>query len=674
MFSSRASSLVAAVIAAPFDPLGGDRGAQRLGVLVEPHESERVEPVEQPSRVAAGAQVESEPRVVGVREAVQARQRVDPRDERGRDVEHPAAPHGRELRPVPDERERRAGLVRDGQQGERGVLIEHPRLVHHNPLGGGQPALPRRAAVGRARHRVRVAHGQPGPDPIGVPPEPVVVDERGNRVGRHAQLDGSDVGGLLRRRHHPHRTALALGGADRGTEHGRLARTRRALHHDERRGAGDRGGGARLVHVQPRLLHARGCAVRLPGGACGQPVAQLRLDGHDVQRREVRHMLQARRTRRQDREAVVRGQPGRDGDELAQLLAGGAHTGLGDDARHPLLHVMHRPCRCSSRAAVERTGGDPLHGQLVQRAQGLHGGARQVRRVAGLLQLAQPAGLGAEHAGLLARPLVIPRLRVQPGAHHRPRLLAGMRRLPLGLEPGEVARHLLPALGHDRVPRHQLRDLPGHRVKGEAVRVEHRGELRVRGDDRRTEGADRALLPEQRRGIEPAPATGRPHARPDLEVDVPVGVARTGGLVRHGDGFELFDRHDLLLPTRADPRDRVLAEPGPDLRNRVPLGGVQGLGYRWVQAGGDRQGLRDVHDHLHEPGRSPAALAPQPGSAHRLPGERVDPVNPLAVLLGGQPELADHSALGACTRSRCARSPSAGPPNRRNDSWASVST
>ena len=307
---------------------------------------------------------------------------------------------------------------------------------------------------------------------------------------------------------------------------------------------------------------------------------------------------------------------------------------------------MHRPRRCSGRAAVERARGDLLHGELVQRVRGLHGGARQTGRVAGLLQLAQPASLRAELRRLLARPLVVPRLRVQPGAHHRPRLLAGMRRLPLGFELGEVARHLRAALGHQRVPRLQLGHLAGHRIEGQAVRLEHRGELRVRRDDGRAEGADRALLPEQRPGVEPAPGAGRPHARPDLEVDVPVRVTSARGLVRDGHCLQLFDRHDLLLPARPDAGDRVLAEPGPDLHHRVPLRHVQGLGHLRVQRGRDRQGLGDVHDHLHEPGRSPAALASQPGPAHRLSGERVDPVHPLPVLLSGQPELADHPALG----------------------------
>src|SRR6218665_2379181 len=50
----------------------------------------------------------------------------------------PAAPQGGDLRRAPDERERHASLVRHGQQGEGGVLVKHPRLVHHDPLTGGQ--------------------------------------------------------------------------------------------------------------------------------------------------------------------------------------------------------------------------------------------------------------------------------------------------------------------------------------------------------------------------------------------------------------------------------------------------------------------------------------------------------------------------------------------------------
>ncbi len=199
-------------------------------------QAERVQPIKQRHRVAASAEVEGELRVVGIGEAVQARQVKHPRHERGGDVEHAPASECGELCPVPDQGERRAGFVRDGQEGEGGVLVEHPGLVHHDPLTSSKAVLLGGAVVGRARLWVRVTGHEPGPDAIGVPPEPVRVDECGHGVRQHAEFDRGDLGGLLRRRHHPHRAAVLFGGADRRAEHGGLACTGRALDHDQRPG------------------------------------------------------------------------------------------------------------------------------------------------------------------------------------------------------------------------------------------------------------------------------------------------------------------------------------------------------------------------------------------------------------------------------------------------------
>ena len=87
-------------------------------------------------------------------------------------------------------------------------------------------------------------------------------------------------------------------------------------------------------------------------------------------------MLRPRRIRREDGEAIVGGKPRRDRDEVAQLVRNGAHAELGDDARHLLLHVMHRPRRRGSRASVERTRRDLLHGKFIQCARRSHSGAR----------------------------------------------------------------------------------------------------------------------------------------------------------------------------------------------------------------------------------------------------------------------------------------------------------
>ena len=133
-----------------------------------------------------------------------------------------------------------------------------------------------------------------------------------------------------------------------------------------------------------------------------------------------------------------------------------------------------------------------------------------------------------------------------------------MRLLPLRFERRKVTLHLGGPLGHDRVVWLQLGDLPGCRIEGEAVRLKDRGELGVRGDDRGAEGADCALLPEQRRSIQPAPGTGGLSAGADLEMNMPVRVTRTARAVRDCNRLQRLDRHDLLRTPRPDTGHRVL--------------------------------------------------------------------------------------------------------------------
>ena len=141
------------------------------------------------------------------------------------------------------------------------------------------------------------------------------------------------------------------------------------------------------------------------------------------------------------------------------------------------------------------------------------------------------------------------------------------------------------------------------------MRVKHLLELRVCREDRGAERADRALLLEQRRRVQTPPRTGGPDAGSDLEMDMPVRITGPARLVRDGYRFQLLDRHHLLLPSRPNPRNGVLAEPGANLGYRVTLRRIQRLGYFWVQGGGDGEGLGDVHDHLREPRRPPPPIA-----------------------------------------------------------------
>lgn len=310
-----------------------------------------------------------------------------------------------------------------------------------------------------------------------------------------------------------------------------------------------------------------------------------------------------------------------------------------------LVDVVHGPRRRGGRASIERAGRDILHAQFIERDGPLRPHAIEVRSIAGCLELASPRILAAEPGRLLVRPLVIPRHRGQSRHRGRSGFLVRMLRTPAHLEARQIARNLFGTFAHRRVERLQFGDLGRHRIEREAVRVEGGRELRVRRDHRGAERADGTLLPEQYGRVETSPRGIRPHPRADLEVDVPVWVAGPRGLVRDRDRLELLDRHHSLRTARADARDRVLAEPDPDLGDRVALRCVESIGYLGVQCRGDRQRLRRVHDHLGEPRRSVAGVAGVAGRAHRLAGERVDPVDPLGVLVGGERALADQVAV-----------------------------
>lgn len=100
---------------------------------------------------------------------------------------------------------------------------------------------------------------------------------------------------------------------------------------------------------------------------------------------------------------------------------------------------------------------------------------------------------------------------LQPRYHHRAEPLSGMLLLPFGFEAVKVASDLGRTLRHHPVEWLQLRHLTGHWVERQAVLCEGLCEVRVRGDDRGAESADRALLLEQRRSIERPPLPSSKH-------------------------------------------------------------------------------------------------------------------------------------------------------------------
>jgi hypothetical protein len=179
-------------------------------------------------------------------------------------------------------------------------------------------------------------------------------------------------------------------------------------------------------------------------------------------------------------------------------------------------------------------------------------------------------------------------------------LFAGVCLVPRCFQLGEVRLDLGAALGHQRVEGLEFGHLSGHRVEGQAVSFERPCECGVSSENRGPQRSDRALLLEQRGGVQATPLAGRPDAGADLEVHVAVRIAGPAGLVDHHDRLKALDRYHLLPTARPDPRDRVQREEPADLGDRVGLCRVQGFGYVGVQRGGDRGRLRGVDDHLGE--------------------------------------------------------------------------
>ncbi|CVN71016.1 Uncharacterised protein [Streptococcus pneumoniae] len=472
-------------------------------------------------------------------------------------------------------------------------MVEHSGLVHDHPLAAGEPSVLGGSAIGASGLGVGVAGGEARPYAVIVPAPSVRVHERRHARGGYAEFFMRDLRGAQRRCHHPRRSAVMRRDFNCDTQHRGLACACCALHDHERIGRCDGGSSLLLPRIDTARLR-RLAHVGVPRLAlrhsCGDQVAQLGLGLHDAHRGEMRHMLGCRSARGEHGETIFQRQPRRNGDEVAQLLTGCAHPGLGDDLRGVLLHGVPRPRRAACRATVKCARCDLLHRQLIQRNRLAGRGPSQGRGVvAGLSEFGEPGFFFAQGRGLLRRPLVRPCLRHQPRRDDRPHRLAGMRGLPFGFEAFQVPAHLLAALTHQVVIRLQFDHFTGDGIEGEAVPIQHLRKLRMRRDHRGAEGSDRALLAEDRGGIERPPLPGSPHPRPDLHVDVPVRVTGPGGAVRDADHLHMLDRHHLLLAAWADPRHRMQRQPPPNLRQRILLRTVQRLRYLGVQRCGDRQ-------------------------------------------------------------------------------------
>ena len=216
---------------------------------MEADEAEQLQLVEHRAGALPVAHAEGEVGVCEVGEAVHLGHVERATPDLGGYIEHAAAPHRGQLRTVSDERDGCSALCRNREQRKRGVLVEHPCLVHHDPLTPPQPRRARRAGEGCAGLGIGVADGEARPDAIHVPAVAVRVHERCDRPSGHTEFLPRDVGGALGRRHHPHCPAEPLRCGDRGGEHRGLARPGGTLHDHQRIGGRDRCGGAQLPGI-----------------------------------------------------------------------------------------------------------------------------------------------------------------------------------------------------------------------------------------------------------------------------------------------------------------------------------------------------------------------------------------------------------------------------------------
>ena len=170
----------------------------------------------------------------------------------GGEVEHPAPADGGELVPVPDQRDPRPGLVGDGEQRAGGVLVEHPRLVNQDQITMLEPHPVAGTGVDAAGLRVGITAVRRVQVPSLVPAEPVLRGRATPRNLRRAPTSrpaaawaAFNVGVTTTSRWPCSVTRLRV-----ARQEGGLAGAGRALDHDQRAVAGQRGDGGRLPGIQ----------------------------------------------------------------------------------------------------------------------------------------------------------------------------------------------------------------------------------------------------------------------------------------------------------------------------------------------------------------------------------------------------------------------------------------
>ncbi len=165
--------------------------------------------------------------------------------------------------------------------------------------------------------------------------------------------------------------------------------------------------------------------------------------------------------------------------------------------------------------------------------------------------------------------------------------------------------------GDHRIERHQLDHLARHGVQREAVTIQHLGKSWCAARTTVAERLDRALLLEQRGGVQAAP---RAQLGPDSR-DLQRTTVRVTGLI--GPWTTATCTCNCSTSTtswRRVARTRVRPMQRGDRRSPTASAcSVQGIGHVGVQRGCDRERLRGV-DHLRESGRSVLGGSSSPGS------------------------------------------------------------
>ena len=239
--------------------------------------------VEDLPRALTSPHQQAQGRVLGVAEPVQGLQ-LDASfgtTPAGGVVQDPAAADGGQLVPVAGEPDPGSRLIRDGEQGQGGVLIEHPGLVDQEQVPGTQTSLGRRL------------RRDPAPVTILVPPIAVLVDEPGRRECLTAHLLLGDAGRLEGWGDHHQPVAPSLEHSPGSGQRGRLSGAGGTLHHQQRRRPHQQSHGHLLRAVE--LLsgdHLAHWPHRRPSlRACCQPADQVVLDLQHRMRGQGAHML-----------------------------------------------------------------------------------------------------------------------------------------------------------------------------------------------------------------------------------------------------------------------------------------------------------------------------------------------------------------------------------------------